>query len=250
MRFCLSRPKAHCILLNALCVSLAVPLGLHAQQTITVTTSIPPIPLSESNRAVQTIDVREQPLFVPSAVDFLRHDSSLNVQARAPMGVQADLSIRGTTFEQSLILVDGLRVDDPETGHLNLDLAIPLDAVKRIDALHGSGSTFYGSDAIGGAVNFITSRPDRISLIARSGAGNYGSLEHHLRTDYVGSRFSEELTGSRDTSNGFMPDRNYSSNAIASESWLSLFGDNTTDVLLAASDRPYGANQFYGPYDS
>jgi len=199
---------------------------------------------------VQTIDVREQPLFVPSAVDFLRHDSSLNVQARAPMGVQADLSIRGTTFEQSLILVDGLRVDDPETGHLNLDLAIPLDAVKRIDALHGSGSTFYGSDAIGGAVNFITSRPDRISLIARSGAGSYGSLENHVRTDYVGSRFSEELTGSRDTSNGFMPDRNYSSNAIASESWLSLFGDNTTDVLLAASDRPYGANQFYGPYDS
>ncbi len=220
------------------------------QQTVTVTTTIPPIPLSESNRAVETIDVREQPLPAPSAVDFLRQDASLNVQARAPMGVQADLSIRGTTFEQSLILVNGLRVDDPETGHLNLDLAVPLDALTRIDALHGSGSTFYGSDAIGGAVNFITTRPDRISIVARFGAGSYGSLENHLRGDYVGSWFSEELTGSRDTSNGFMADRNYSSNAIASESWLSLFGKNTTDILLAASDRPYGADQFYGPYDS
>lgn len=220
------------------------------QQTVEVTTTIPPIPLSESNRSVQMIDTREQPLLVPSAVDYLRLDSSLNVQARAPLGVQADLSIRGTTFEQSLILVDGLRVDDPETGHLNLDIPMPLDAVSRIEVLHGSGSTFYGSDAIGGAVNFITTRPDRMSLIARSGAGNYGSLEEHLRADYSESRFAEELSASRDTSDGFMVDRNYSSNAIASESWLTLFGKNTTDVLLAGSDRPYGANQFYGPYDS
>jgi outer membrane cobalamin receptor len=237
------------MLSKSLLFFLAAPFALQAQ-TVTVTTTIPPVPLAESNRAVQTIDVRDQPLLVPSAVDVLRQDSSLNVQARAPMGVQADLSIRGTTFEQSLILINGLRVDDPETGHLNLDLAVPLDALTRVDALHGSGSTFYGSDAIGGAVNFVTARPDRISLIARSGVGNYGSLENHLRADYVTSRFSEELTGSRDTSNGFMADRNYSSNAVASESWLRLVGNNTTDVLLAASDRPYGANQFYGPYDS
>lgn len=220
------------------------------QQSVTVTATVPPIPLSESDRAVETIDTRERSLFISSAADFLRLDTSVNVQARAPIGVQADLSIRGTTFEQSLVLVDGLRVNDPETGHLNLDIAVPLDAVSRIEVLHGSGSTFYGSDAIGGAVNLLTVRPDHISLIARTGAGNYGSLEHHLRADYSASRFSEELTGSRDTSDGFMYDRNYSSNAAALESWLNLVGANTTDVLLAASDRPYGANQFYGPYDS
>jgi len=183
-------------------------------------------------------------------VDFLRQDTSVNVQARAPIGVQADLSIRGTTFEQSLVLIDGLRVNDPETGHLNFDIAVPLDAVSRIEVLHGSGSTFYGSDAIGGAVNLLTVRPDHISLIARTGAGNYGSLEHHLRADYSASRFSEEFTAGRDTSDGFMDDRNYSSNAAALESWLNMAGANTTDILLAASDRPYGANQFYGPYDS
>ena len=219
-------------------------------QNITVTATVPPIPLSESNRAVETIETREQSLLIPSAADFLRLDTSVNVQARAPIGVQADLSIRGTTFEQSLVLVDGLRVNDPETGHLNLDIPVPLDAVSRIEVLHGSGSTFYGSDAIGGAVNLLTARPGDLSLIARTGAGSYGSLEHHLRVDYSTSRFSEQLTASRDTSHGFMPDRNYSSNAVASESWLNLIGTNTTDIVLAASDRPYGANQFYGPYDS
>ncbi|MGD0904143.1 MAG: TonB-dependent receptor, partial [Terracidiphilus sp.] len=61
--------------------------------------------------------------------------------------------------------------------------------------------------------------------------------------------FAEQVTGSRDTSDGFIADRNYSSNALASESWLKT-RPGTTDVLLAASDRPYGANDFYGPYNS
>ena len=239
--------------------SLAVPAQQpspqpnEVQQTVTVTTAIPPIPLSESNRSVMTLDTREQPLLFNNVADYLRQDTTVNLQSRAASGVQADLSIRGTTFEQSLVLLNGLRINDPETAHLNLDIPVPLDALSRVEVLHGSGSTFYGSDAIGGAVNLITERPaqdTRLSLIAKSGAGNYGSLENHLRADYSTRRVSEELAGSRDTSNGFMPDRNYSSNALSSETWLSVLKPGTTDVMLAASDRPYGANQFYGAYDS
>jgi iron complex outermembrane receptor protein len=222
-------------------------------QSVTVTTAIPPIPLSESNRSVMTLNTREQPLLYNNVTDYLRQDTTINLQSRAPNGVQADLSIRGTSFEQSLVLLNGLRINDPETAHLNLDIPVPLDALSRVEVLHGSGSTFYGSDAIGGAVNLITERPSpdmRLNLIAKSGAGNYGSLENHLRADLSTRRISEQLTGSRDTSNGFMPDRNYSSNALASETWLSLLKPGTTDILLATSDRPYGANQFYGAYDS
>jgi len=219
-------------------------------QSVQVTTSSEPLPLAESNRSVEVIQPREALPGTDSVVDLLRTDPSLNLQARAGEGVQADLAIRGTTFEQSLILVNGLRVDDPETGHLNLDIPVPLDAVTRVDVLHGSGSTFYGSDAIGGAVNMLTEAPGAgISVVARSGAGNYGSLEEHLRAAYSSGPFAEQLTGSRDTSDGFIADRNYSSNALASESWLKT-KPGTTDVLLAASDRPYGANQFYGPYNS
>jgi iron complex outermembrane receptor protein len=218
--------------------------------SIQVTTTVEPLPLAESDRSVLEIAPGDLPIGTDSAVDLLRADPSLNLQARAGEGVQADLSIRGTTFEQSLVLVNGFRVNDPETGHLNLDIPVPLDAVNRIDVLHGSGSTFYGSDAIGGAVNLLTGKPPAgLSLIARSGAGNFGSLENHLRASYSAGPFAEQLTGSRDTSDGFIYDRNYSSNALASESWLKL-KPGTTDVLLAASDRPYGANLFYGPYPS
>jgi outer membrane cobalamin receptor len=216
--------------------------------SVQVTTTVEPLPFAESDRSVQMLSPREMPLGTDSVIDLLRTDPSLNIQARAAEGVQADLSIRGTTFEQSLILVNGLRVNDPETGHLNLDIPVPLDAVTRIDILHGSGSTFYGSDALGGAVNLLTGPPaPGLTIVARSGAGNYGSLEQHLRAAYSIGPVTEQLTASRDTSDGFIYDRNYSSNALASETWLKS-KPGTTDILLAASDRPYGANLFYGNY--
>jgi iron complex outermembrane receptor protein len=227
----------------------AIPITPIAQ-SISVTTTIEPLPLAESNRSVEVLYPRNQPLVSNSVVDLLRQDPSLNLQARAGNGVQADLSIRGTTFEQSLILLNGLRINDPETGHLNLDIPVPLDAVTRIDVLHGSGSTFYGSDAIGGAVNLLTQPPaPGLSIIASAGGGSYASIEQHLRAAYTNGPLAEQLTGSRDTSDGFIPDRNYSSNALASETWLTL-KPGTTDILLATSDRPYGANLFYGPYPS
>jgi iron complex outermembrane receptor protein len=226
------------------------PAASNVTQSIDVTTTVEPLPLDESDRSVEVLAPRDAVIGTDSFVDLLRQDPSLNLQARAGEGVQADLSLRGTTFEQSLILVNGMRVNDPETGHLNLDIAVPLDAVTRVDILHGSGSTFYGSDAIGGAVNLLTGPPaPGISVVARSGTGNYGSLENHLRATVTAGTFAEQLTASRDTSDGFIADRNYSSNALASESWLKT-KPGTTDILLAASDRPYGANQFYGPYDS
>jgi iron complex outermembrane receptor protein len=219
-------------------------------QSITVTTTLEPLPLAESNRSVNLIAPRDQPLISNSFVDLLRQDSSLNLQARAANGVQADLSLRGTTFEQSLILLNGLRINDPETGHLNLDIPIALDAVTRIDILHGSGSTFYGSDAIGGAVNLLTQPPaPGLTIIASAGGGSYNSIEQHLRAAYTHGPIAEQVTASRDTSDGFIPDRNYSSNALASETWLTA-KPGTTDILLATSDRPYGANLFYGPYPS
>jgi iron complex outermembrane receptor protein len=223
---------------------------IRVTQSVQVTTAVEPLPMEESDRSVSVILPQQAVVGTDSVVDLLRTDPSLNLQARAGEGVQADLAIRGTTFEQSLVLVNGMRVDDPETGHLNLDIPVPLDAISRVDVLHGSGSTFYGSDAIGGAVNLLTGAPGAgLSVAARSGAGSYGSLEEHLRASYSAGPFAEQLTGSRDTSDGFMADRNYSSNALASESWLKT-KPGTTDVLLAVSDRPYGANDFYGPYNS
>ena len=236
-------------------------MGLHAQspakqvvvppvaERVDVVTNVEPLPLDAADRSVTILSADDQALLVNSIPDLLRTDASVNVQARGGNGVQSDLSLRGTTFEQTLVLLNGLRINDPETGHLNFDLPVPIEALYRIDVLHGAGSTFYGSDAIGGAVNLITSRPATSAVLVKAGFGNFGGEEQHLRADYSRGSFAQQLSGSRDVSNGFIADRGYHENVVASETWLNSRA-GTTDVLLAVSDRPYGANRFYGNYDS
>jgi len=97
---------------------------------------------------VRTFDVREQPLLYLSLVDFLQIDPSIDLEQRAPAGVQADDSLRGSTFEQTLIMVNGRRLNDAQTGHHNLDVPLPEESVDRIEVLHGAGSTMYGADAV------------------------------------------------------------------------------------------------------
>ena len=226
-----------------------VPQKPKNSETIVVTATFEPVPLSASDRSVKLFDLNQHPLLFNNVVDYLRLDPSVNLEERGPVGVQTDLSIRGTTFEQSLVLLNGLRINDPETSHLNMDIPVPLEAISRIEVLHGSGSTFYGSDALGGAVNLVTAQPQRTSLVTKAGFGSFGSTEQHMLGSYLGNHWSEQVAGSRDTSDGFIVDRNYHSNAVSSETWLkSPLG--TTDLLFAASDRPYGANQFYGSYES
>lgn len=233
-------------------------------QSVTVSSFAEPLPLNESNRSVWTFDLTEPDALqlYNSLQDFLRLDPTINLQERAPGGVQADISIRGTTFEQSLILVDGLRLNDPETGHLNLDLSLPVEAFSGIDVLHGSGSTFYGSDAIGGAINFITRKPSHSEVAVKLGAGTFNATEQHIRADWLNENHglldAERFTGSRDTSDGFYyqppggnyeNDRGYHAEAIASDTFLASSA-GPTEFILAGSDRPYGANLFYGNYDS
>lgn len=231
------------------------PAAPSTTQTVIVNASSDPEELAGEDRSVVILGT--EPLLYESLPDQLRLDPSLNLQERGPNGVQADVSIRGATFEQSLILLNGLRIDDPQTSHFNLDVPLPLDAVSHAEVLHGAGSAYYGSDAIAGAVDLITAEPDRpaaggvahLSLTARSGYGSFTSTEQHFVGEYASARWSEQLAGSRDTSSGFAFDRNYRSQALSSESWLhSRLG--TTDVLVAGSDRPFGANQFYGQYPS
>jgi iron complex outermembrane receptor protein len=219
-------------------------------ETIVVTGSAEPTTLSEADRDVSVLALpqRERPLF-DNWFDLLRLDPSLDLQQRAQGGFLGDMSIRGATYGQTLVLLDGMRLNDAQTGHFNLDLPIPLELVSTIEALRGSGSTLYGSDAIGGVLNVRTTRFETPELRLIGGAGNFGTDEEHAIASFGSSRCSEQLGFARDRSTGFAPDRDYRNLAVSSLSSVrSKLGE--TSVLLAYSDRPYGADQFYGPYPS
>lgn len=214
-----------------------------------VTGTFEAVPLAESNRSVEVFDPREQPLLYNSLVEYLATDPSLDIAQRGPDGIQADLSIRGANFEQSLVLLNGLRINDAQSGHHDMDIPVPLGSLSRIEVLHGAGSTLYGADAMGGAVNFITERPSHTEIRALAGLGNFGFNQQRLELAYAGNKFSEVLAASRDFSSGFQPDRDYRSSTLSSETFFrTAWGQ--TDVLLAGSDRPFGADGFYVDFPS
>lgn len=231
-------------LLSALALAQAV-----RHDEIVVTGTAGPVPLEEADRSVAVLPVAGDAPLSSALVDFLRLDPSVDVRARAPGGIQTDVSIRGASFGQALVLVDGHRLNDAQTGHHNMDIPVPMEAVERIEILRGSGSTLYGSDAIGGVVNVITRKPEAAEIRVSAGAGNFGTNTERVSASASAGRISGQLVAARDFSSGFRPGRDYRNLSLASTERLTT-GLGTTSVILGYSDRPYGADQFYGNFNS
>ncbi len=217
---------------------------------VVVTGAFEPVPLEEADRSVTVIQLTdEQRLLANTVVDFLKLDPSVDLRQRAPNNVQGDLSISGSTFGQTLVLLDGIRLNDVQTGHHNMDLPAPIDALERIEVLKGSGSLFYGSDAVGGAVNFITRQPESPEVRLRLGAGSHGTNQQRASVSLARPSWSQQLSFSRDFSTGFTDNRDYRNLSVSSRtSARTALGPST--VILAHADRPFGADRFYGNFNS
>jgi outer membrane cobalamin receptor len=217
--------------------------------TMVVLGSAAPVPLAESPRSVVVLPLQGKKLAADTPLEFLRQDSSVFIEQRGGGGAQSDIVLRGGSFEQTLVLLNGFRINDSQTSHHTLDLPVPLQAMDSIQVLQGAGSTLHGVDALSGVVDFLTAAPDHASLLLRAAAGSYGSNEESLLAGANRGRWSGRITGDRNFSTGFMPDRDYRNETASAESWIGT-RLGITDFLFAGSDRAFGANQFYGPYNS
>ena len=214
-----------------------------------VTGTYDPVPLAESDRNVETFDIRAGGLLFGSFADYLKLDSSVDLRERGPNDTQSDLSIRGGAPGQALVLLNGIRINDPQTAHHNMDLPVPLSAVSQIQVLSGSGSTQYGSDAVAGVVNLITQTPPGADVRLRGALGNNGVNQESGVLGGGGKHIDEQLSFDRDFSSGFAPDRDYRNWGLASFTGVrTRLG--ATDMLLSLSDRAFGADQFYGNFNS
>ncbi|MCB1022504.1 MAG: TonB-dependent receptor plug domain-containing protein, partial [Acidobacteria bacterium] len=229
---------------------LHVRMSIHPVETPVVVTGVTePRELAETDRSLTVLNVEKRDAVAWSFADLLKSDSSVHVRERGPDGSQADLSIRGSSFDQVLVMINGVRVSDAQTGHHSMDLPLPLEAVQQVEVLHGAGSTLYGSDAIGGTINFVTKKPESKELKLMAGAGEYGWTRLGANGGFRRGPWTQNLSASRDFSTGFAPGRDFRNVAFSSETFLDTHV-GTTSVLVAANDRPFGANGFYGPWDS
>ena len=124
---------------------------------VTVTATPTPQTISKTGRNIIVINgdaFRQTP--VNSIDELLRYVPGIEVQSRGPMGTQSDIVIRGGTFQQVLVILDGIRLNDPLTGHFNSYIPIAISEIERIEILKGASSAIYGTEAVGGVINIIT----------------------------------------------------------------------------------------------
>jgi iron complex outermembrane receptor protein len=219
------------------------------KETIVVTGTFIPTPMEDVDRAVTVIDAKSAPLLYTNWVNYLAMDPSVDLQQRAPGDVQADLTVRGSTFGQTLVMLDGLRMNDAQSGHHNMDLPVPTSAIDRIEILRGAGSTLYGSDAMGGSINVITAPSKYSDFRMGSAMGNFGVNQEYGSASLAEGRVDEELDVARDFSSGFIADRDYRSlTGFSSTGLQTALGRSL--LMLGYGDKPFGADQFYGDFNS
>lgn len=124
---------------------------------VTVTSSLVEKRASQTGRNIAVIKGEYfQQLPVHSIDDLLRYIPGVEIQARGPQGSQSDIVLRGGTFQQVLVILDGIRLNDPNTGHFNSYIPISPAEIERIEVLKGASSALYGSDAVGGVIHVIS----------------------------------------------------------------------------------------------
>lgn len=217
----------------------------YVQKDIIVTASRVPVVASDLTRSVTVLtaeDIRRAP--VNSVQELLQYAGGVDVRQRGIAGTQADVSVRGGSFEQTLILLDGVRVSDPQTAHHSMNLPVALVDIERIEILKGQGSHIYGPNAFSGVVNIITKKTSGSRAEAQVTGGEHGYYNGALSLAYPIGPVGIKVSGARQKADGDRYNTQFTNdNASAA---VSLAVDSTTAHLFFGYDnKEFGANGFY-----
>ena len=174
---------------------------------VEVTGSCAPLALGQAVRMVTVLSREEiQAAPVQSINDLLKMAVGVDVRQRGPIGAQTDVSIRGGTSEQITILLNGINICDPQTGHNAFDLPCDISDIERIEVLEGPAGRVYGTSSLVGAINIVTRDVRSKMAEVRVEGGSFGYLSaagrvalglHSLSSNYTRSDgYSRSKAGS------------------------------------------------------
>lgn len=212
---------------------------------IVVTASRSQIKFSDVARTIEVINAVEiKNQAIHDLGSLLEYCMGVDIRSRGAMGQQADISLRGGSFDQVLILLNGVSLSDPQTGHHNLDLPVDLSAVEKIEILRGPGARVFGANAFGGVINIITKQPDSADASANFAAGSY----NFMKAGITGS-FSNRYLGAL-ISTGFSQSGGYTNNTDFRNNNIYITGKiNPAKPWLGfqfgITNKEFGANSFY-----
>ena len=213
---------------------------------VVVTSSRIDLPFKENSRTIQIVTAEDiKKLGVTNVADALQQVAGIDVRRQGVNGMQADLYIRGGGFDQTLLLIDGIKVDDPQTGHHTLNLALPIEVIKRIEVIKGPAARIFGQNAFTGAVNIVTKDVEENSLIAKVQGGSFGQFIAEATGTVSLKESSHIVHFSKNFSEGYRHNTDFDNTNYVLKS---QFNKNKLPInlLTSYSERKFGANGFYG----
>ena len=179
-----------------------------------------------------------------SVNDLLKLTAGVDVRQRGGFGVQSDISINGGSFDQITVLLNGVPINNPQTGHLVSDFPVSPDEIERIEILEGAAGRLFGSQAFSGAINVVTRKVVKNSLHADVAAGSYGTVGGGANIGLKTEGFTHFLSGNFTRSDGGTENSAFNlGNAFYNGTYKSHDIHASWQTGLAAKE--YGANTFY-----
>lgn len=185
-----------------------------------------------------------EPAARAGAVPGFALDAAPGVELQRRGGAQGDLTMRASTFQQALLLVDGAPVNDPQTAHHNLDLPLTSFDVERAEVLPGAYSPVYGPDAYAGAVNVRTRRPAGNACGAGLTLGDFSARAGLASCTRASGGYAQRVSVEKARSGGFRKGTDYDSSTVFTRAALRL-PSGTLDAELGWLDKNFGASRFY-----
>ncbi|MDA9775682.1 TonB-dependent receptor [Flavobacteriales bacterium] len=203
-----------------------------------------------------------------SISEILVQYAGIDIRQRGPNGVQADVGIRGSTFDQVLVLINGVRMSDPQTGHHSLNIPVDISAIDRIEVIKGAGARVYGQNALAGVINIITKNPKDTFVSIKAVGGDFNLSDVTVAAGFKGKNSSNLISINNGASQGykFNTDYNITNAFISSEIKLSGYDNEPTinvtlenanglkpitewktklTLMGGFTERKFGANGFY-----
>ena len=213
--------------------------------SVIITSSRIDLPFKENSRTITVIsasEITQSP--ATNVAELLQQVAGVDMRRRGVNGMQADLYIRGGSFDQTLILIDGIKVEDAQTGHHTMNMALPIEVIKRIEIIKGPAARVFGQNAFTGAINIVTKNStDDVNTVGLQ-VGSFGKQHVTGTTGIDFNRTSVIAHASVNTSNGYRHNTDFKNQNYFIKG---TFNKNNTPINLIGyfTDRKFGANGFY-----
>ena len=203
------------------------------------------LPFSQKSHTITVISAQEiSQMPVTTLEEVLQQVVGVDIRRRGIDGMQSDLYIRGGNFNQVLLLIDGVKMDDMQTGHHTMNGMISLENMERVEIVKGAAARIYGQNAMNGAINIVTKRIDKDQTKVSANVGSYKNIGGDFTFQKILKRGSVQFHVNKQQSEGYRYNTDF-------ENWNTFFKTNWNDyeVLFSYSQRDFGANGFYASPD-